>query len=73
MENSISVHLADPDSIIFSKNWSKTYLTPNPGSSENCKHQPGSTYEKQIRSEYIRPVIQRLTHTDLIPDRGVGN
>ena len=79
--NSISVHLAeqhpayrgDPDSIIFSV----TNTGPKPLLRQIREAvKISNTNPDQVmnsRSEYIRPVIQRLTHTDLIPDRGVGN
>ena len=69
-------HQGDPNAIIFSVN--KTGPSPLLRQvREACKI--ANTFPTQVmnsRAEYLRPVIQRLTHTDLIPDdnrnRGQG-
>ena len=79
--NSISVHLSeqhpqnrgDPDSINFSV--SKTGPKPLQRLVREAV-KIANTNPAQVmnsRSEYIRPVVQRLIHTNLIPDRGIGN
>ena len=79
--NSISIHLAehhpayraDPDSIIFSvtKTGPKPILRQIREAVKIANTNPDQLMNS--RSKYIRPVIQRLTHTELIPHRGIGN
>ena len=69
-------HRGDPNAIIFSV----TKTGPRPLEREIREAvQIANTHPTQImnsRAEYIRPVIQRLTHADLLPDidrnRGQG-
>ena len=69
-------HQGDPNAIIFSVN--KTGPSPLLRQvREACKI--ANTFPTQVmnsRAEYLRPVIQTLTHTELIPDdnrnRGQG-
>ena len=63
----------DPDSIIFAvtKTGPKPILRQIREAVKIANTNPDQLMNS--RSEYIRPVIQRLTHTDLIPDRGIGN
>ena len=69
-------HRADPNVIIFSV----TKTGPRPLDRQTREAvQIANTHPSQVlntRTEYIRPVIQRLAHTDLIPDidrnRGQG-
>ena len=83
--NSMALHLSeqhpenrgDPDSIVFSV--SKTGPKPVYRQIREAV-QIANTFPTQLinsRSEYIRPVIRRLTHTDLIADdardRGPGH
>ena len=69
-------HRGDSDAIVFSV--SKTGPSPLLRQVREAV-QFANTFPTQVmnsRAEYLRPVIQRLTHTDLIPDdnrnRGQG-